>query len=839
MLEISSKQYTVTLLKHSCFFFLLTVFFFLSCPLHGQTVNNLDRIRVEELTDEQVNRFILEINRLGIKDDDVEIRALQQGMNPDEVVKLRNRLSAARKSINAANRGLLQPQANNSKAEISDSIKLAEKSPLSDFTGVFSELQSKNFGADVFINPKSTFEPNLRLPTPKNYILAADDELLIDVFGYSEANYRLKVSPEGLIRIPLAGPISVSGLTIEQAKRNITNMLANSVYTNIKSGRTKVDVNLANIRSIKVTIIGEATFPGTYTLPSVATAYNALYACSGINSNGSFRNIQVIRDNKTVAGIDVYDYLVNGRKNNDITLMDDDVIKINTYAVRIELKGEVKKPGTYDVSDGESLDKIIKYAGGFTENAYKNRIRVFRNTEKDREIATLKENEIGQIIPRGGDTYLIGKILNRFTNRISIKGSVYRPGEYELKTGMTILKLLEEADGLREDAFLSRGIIHRFKDDLSPEIIAFDLEQLINGKVDDILLKKEDRITIYSKFDLKEGYYVSISGEVSSPGFFLYEEGLTIQDLILMAGGVKESASLQRVEVSRRIKGEDGFDPKNPKTAVIFQKDVSMDMRGYTGKDTLTLAPFDEVTIYSSPGYFVQKNVVIEGEVKFAGKYTLESKNDRISDLVKRAGGITKEAYLKGAVLVRSRNFTKSEQKNAELGLTNLLKQNYNSGTPAPLLQLTYEQVVSKKSDNVGINLEYILDNPMSQYDLLLNDGDTLRIPKELQTVRVSGEVLYPTLVRYNKSDKFKDYITGAGGFNERSARRKAYVVNANGSATGTKSFFFIKSYPKVRPGSEIFVPLKRERARISTLEGLTIGTTLVTLLAILLNVTK
>jgi protein involved in polysaccharide export with SLBB domain len=815
-------------------------FLFLQNPVSGQTTpNNLGRIRVDELTDEQINRFVLDINRQGIKDDQIEIQALQQGINPDEIIKLRHRLSAARKSINAANRGLLQPQANNSKVEMQDSVKSEEKLPLSNFAGVFSELQSKNFGADVFANPKSTFEPNLRLPTPKNYILAADDELLIDVFGYSEANYRLKVSPEGLIRIPLAGPVSVSGLTIEEAGRRITNILANSIYTNIKSGRTKVDVNLANIRSIKVTIIGEATFPGTYTLPSVATVYNALYACSGINSNGSFRNVQVIRNNKTVAGIDIYNYLANGSRKNDITLMDDDVIKINTYDTRIELKGEVKKPGVYDVSDGETLEKIIRYAGGFTENAYKNRIRVFRNTEKDREITTLKEEEISKAFPRAGDTYIIGKILNRFTNRLSIKGSVYRPGEYQLKEGMTVLKLIDEADGLREDAFLSRGVIHRVKDDLSPEIIAFDLEQLLTGKAEDITLKKEDRVTIYSKFDLKEGYYVTINGEVSSPGFFLYEEGLTIQDLILMAGGVKESASLQRVEVSRRIKGEDGFDPKNPKTAVIFQKDVSMDLKGFTGKDTLTLAPFDEVTIYASPGYFVQKNVVIEGEVKFAGKYTLESKNDRISDLVKRAGGTTKEAYLKGAVLVRSRNFSKSEQNNAELGLTNLLKQNYNSGTAAPLLQLTYEQAVNKKSDNVGINLELILDNPMSQFDLLLNDGDTLRIPKELQTVRVSGEVLYPTLVRYNKGDKFKDYITGAGGFNERSARRKAYVVNANGSATGTKSFFFIRSYPKVRPGSEIFVPLKRERSRVSTLEGITIGTTLVTLLAILLNVTK
>jgi protein involved in polysaccharide export with SLBB domain len=536
----------------------------------------------------------------------------------------------------------------------------------------------------------------------------------------------------------------------------------------------------------------------------------------------------------------VYDYLVNGSKKNDITLKENDVIKINTYNIRVELKGEIKKPGIYDVANNETIEKIIEYAGGFNEYAYKNKIQVFSNSETDRQISTLKEAQIKNTIPKAGDTYIIGKILNRFTNRIGIKGSVYRPGEYELKQGMTVLQLIEEADGLREDAFLSRAIIHRLKNDLSPEIIAFDLEQLKNGAAKAIELKKEDRITIYSKFDLKEGYYVTIDGEVSAPGIFLYEQGLTIQDLILMAGGLKESASLKRIEVSRRIKGEDAANAAtNRKAAIIFQKDINLNLRDSLFTDTLTLSPFDEVTIYTAPGYLVQKNVVIEGEVKFAGKYTLEGKSDRISDLVKRAGGITSEAYLDGAVLTRTKKYSKSEQNNTEQGLNNLLKQNYSSGTPAPLLQSVYNDFLQKKSENVGINLERILENPASKYDLLLNDGDTLRIPKELQTVRVNGEVLYPALVRYNKSNKFKDYISGAGGFSERSAKRKSYIVNANGSAKGTKSFFFIKNYPKVYPGSEIFVPVKRERARVSVLEGITIGTTLVTLTAILLNLVK
>jgi protein involved in polysaccharide export with SLBB domain len=821
------------------FRFVLLLFVSFSCtPLFSQTADEFSRIRAEELTDEQVRRFILEAERLGLNDEQTEMQVLRGGMNPDEVAKLKARIAAVRKSVYATGQ-VSQSHRLKSGGQARDSINALERAPVTDFSSAFAELKSRHFGSEVFNNPRSSFEPNLRLPTPANYVLAADDELLIDVSGYSEASYKLKVTPEGVIRIPSAGVVYVVGLTIEQARKNIIARLSSTIYTGIKSGKTKVDVNLGGIRSIKVTVIGEAMLPGTYTLPSVATVYNALYACSGIGDNGSYRNIQLIRNSKTVAVVDVYEYLVNGNKQGDIRLMDNDIIKINTYKVRIEVKGEVKKPGIYDVADKETLDKIIEYAGGFTENAYKNRIQLYSNTDRDRQITTLKEDQAKTMFPKAGDTYIVGKILNRFTNRLAIKGAVFRPGEYELKAGMTVLQLIEEADGLREDAFLSRGVIHRLKDDLSPEIISFDLEQLKNGKAADIVLKKEDRITIYSRFDLKEGHYVTISGEVSSPGIFLYEEGLTINDLVLMAGGLKESASLRRIEVSRRVKAVDTSANGDIKTAIIFQRDIKADLRDSSSASFQPLAPFDEVTIYAVPGYSVQKNVVIEGEIKFAGKYSLENKNERISDLVKRAGGITKEAYLKGAVLVRTRNLTKTEQNNSDQGLVNLLKQNYSSGAPSPYLQFTYEEYLRKKSDNVGINLEVILENPSSQYDLLLNDGDTLRIPSQLQTVRVSGEVLYPALVRFNKNYRFKDYIQGAGGFNERSARKKSYVVNANGSAEGTKSFFFIKNYPEIKPGSEIFVPIRRERARISVLEGVTLGTTLVTLVAILLNVTK
>ncbi len=814
------------------FLFFSLVFVAQICA-NAQNTIDLSNVKVEELTDDQVRKFIIESDRAGLGDDEIEQHALQLGMNPVELVKLKEKMQSVRKSLTASNYKSLQGQGKTN--AIQDSVSALEQKPVTDINAPFNELKTKNFGSEIFNNPKLTFEPNLRLPTPKNYLLAADDELVIDVSGYSEASYHLKVSPEGIIRIPVAGSVAVNGLTIEQAKKSITRKLANTIYSAIKTGNTTVEVTLGAIRSIKVTIIGEAMLPGTYTLPSLATAYNALYACGGPNTNGSFRDIQVIRDNKVIATIDVYQYLASGDKKNDIRLMDQDVIKINTYLVRVELKGEVKKPGLYDVAKNETLGQILNYAGGFTDNAYTARVQVFKNTNKDRKVTTITESQIANITPGKGDTYIIGKILNRFTNRVSIKGAVYRPGEYELKDSMTLLQLVNEADGVREDAFMNRGTIHRLKDDLSPEIISFDLDKLLNGKMNDITLRREDRINIFSKFDLKEGYYVSIEGEVSSPGIFLYEDGITVQDLIMMAGGLKEAASIKRVEIARRVKDADTAKALNRRTAIIYQQDINPDLKDNAGVTKFTLQPFDEVYIYPAPGYFVQKNVVIEGEVLYGGKYSLQAKNDRISDLVKRAGGLTPEAYLQGAVLVRTRNFSRIEQNNNEQGFSNLIKQNFEAGA-APALLANQLAISRRNSDHVGIDLPKILASPGSEYDLLLNDGDTLRIPKQLQTVRVNGEVLYPTLVRYNDRFNFKDYIIGAGGFSERAAKKRSYVVNANGSVKGTKSFLFIRNYPRVKPGSEIYIPIKRERERLRTVEVVTIIVSLVTLAAISYN---
>lgn len=818
---------TLTIPAVLCLLLMMLFFHQAEC----QQVTDLSNIRIEELTDEQIRRFLIELDNRSITDDQLDGLILQHGLSPIELAKLKNRIRLARRQFN------IKPSGEN--AVSNDSLQKKERRPLEDLNKLLAELKGKNFAADLFYNPKISFEPVLNIPTPKNYLLASSDEIQVEVSGVSEASYRLKISAEGTIRIPQAGAIILSGRTIEEARKVIEQRLSSTIYSSIKSGRTRVDVSLAAIRTIRINIIGEATVPGTYSLPSLATVFHALYACGGPGSNGSYRDIELIRKNRVTGKIDVYQYLANGNRKSDMVLQDQDIIKINPYQVRVELKGEVKKPGIYDVTEGETMNQILSYAGGFTDLAYTGKIQVFSNNDNERFISTRSGKDFQKYIPRKGDVYIVGKILNRFSNRVNIIGAVYRPGDYELSDNMTINGLISLAEGLREDAFLSRGIIHRLKPDLSPELVPFDLER-INRKLDpDIVLQKEDRVEVYSKFDLKESFFISIDGEVSNPGTFLFEEGMTVNDVILLSGGIKESSSLKRVEISRRVKDTAAQKAADAQTALIYQQEIRPDLRDSGSFGQFKLQPFDQIVIRTAPGYYIQKNVVVEGEILFSGKYTLGAKNDRISDLIKRAGGLSPAAYLAGAVLVRTRNFNRTEQANYEQGIKNLVKQNLINGTTPNLVQAQVYDLVDKKSDFVGIDLQKILDNPHSEFDLFLNDGDTLRIPRQLQTVRVSGEVLYPTLVRYDESFRFKDYVLSAGGFADRSSKKRSYVVYPNGSIRGTRSFLFFKNYPRLSPGAEIYIPLRRERERLRTGEVITLGATLVSMMAILFSAIK
>ncbi len=783
------------------------------------SLQNISTIKIDELTDEQIADFWTKTQANGLTINQLEMEAKRRNMPTEEFNKLKDRINNLQNNSNLKSK--------NSNITYRKSINKGEKSEKE-----ISSEKSKIYGAELFNNKNLTFEPNLKMATPQNYQLGPDDELLIDIYGYSEESMNLKVSPDGNIRIPLAGIVQVSGLTIEQAKIRIIKSLS-QVYDRILTGETKVNITLGNIRSIKVIIVGEANLPGTYTLPSLATVFNALYASGGPNINGSMRNIKVIRNNKTIAVLDIYDFMLKAEANGNIRLQDQDIIKINPYENKIEIEGEVKRTGFFEVQKNETLKDIINFAGGFTNDAYKEKIKVIRNTNKEKSVADIQQELYGIFTPKSGDVYTIDKLLARFENRVQINGAVFRPGTYALENGLTILKLITKADGLKEDAFLTRAIIYRLKEDNSLTMLSINLEDAKNGKVQDIVLQREDIIQIASKLDLKESYNVSIYGQVLKPGLFPFAQNMKIEDLIIAAGGFKEDASFNRVEVSRR-KYDIDKTKTNTEIAIIKQFDLDKDLKDNPNLK-FELEPFDIITVYRMPGYETQKNVSIEGEVLYPGSYTLEKNTERISDLLKRSGGLTAASSVDGIILLRKRIKSESENLIQYNKLKALKKQSKDTAD-------INDKIVEENEleyDIVGIDVTKILKKPGSKADLLLREGDLIKVPNEKQTVLVSGEVLYPVRVNVNNASGLKGFVNNAGGFSSKALRRKAYVVYANGTVKATNSFLFLKFYPKIKPGSEIVIPKRDVKKGTSIAEITAIASTFTTIVFLIYTIQK
>lgn len=837
-------------LKMNKLFKILSLLLFLGISIPAfaqQNPQNLSNIRVDELSDDQVRAFMRQVEASGLGDAQLEQIAQARGMRPEEVKKLRervNKLKTATKSQSDPNK--VSSKRNNDargyEAE-QDSIQ-TQKDPETEAEKALAELRSKIFGADLFKNKNQTFVPNLNIATPKGYVIGPNDELLIDITGDSEVSYELKVSPEGTIKIEYVGIVPVAGLTIEAATSRIKTRMS-SVYAGLRSGRTRLNVAIGDIRSIKVILTGEVNTPGTYTLPSLANVFNALYSSGGPTEKGSFRAIELIRSGKKIATLDIYDFLMKGEIANNLKLQDQDIIRIPVYQSRIEIVGEVKRPGIYELKNDESYANLLNYAGGFTENAYQARVKVLKNTDTERKIADIAKEQFSTYLPNSGDKYFVDRVLERFTNRVQIEGAVFRPGAYELEPGMKLSQLIQKADGLKEDAFMSRGYITRLKADNQTQMISFDVAAIISGKTLDISLQREDIISISSIFDLQEEYKVSIDGEVREPGEFDYAQNMTLEELIIQAGGFSESASPQRVEISRRVKSSDQ-NSVQAKTAEVFQINIEKDLNLSVPK--FELQPFDIVSVRSSIGYEIQRQVKIEGEVLYPGMYTISNKNERVSDLVERAGGLTALAYAKGASLKREgvakvRGLDKDNEKaKAELAeeekaRLNQLKRLQESTSDTSNLSIKEDEVL--KNVYVGINLEKILASPKSSADLILEEGDVLRIPKELQTVKVNGEVLYPVTTSYSKGRAFKYYISQGGGFSEKSVRKRAYVIYANGSVRSTRKVFLFNNYPSIEPGAEVFVPKKEAKRPISAGEIVGISSALASLAVIILNLVK
>ncbi len=802
----------------------------LSFNLSTFAQTNYATVKVDEMSDAQILQIMKEAEVIGYTTEAQLIQlAAARGMKEEEIQKFK--LRAAK----------LKEQGSST---VTDKVGTTrEVNGLIEEENVATEKKEaapKIFGEDLFRNGKITFEPNLRIATPKGYIIGPDDKLLIDLTGDNEVSYNLQVSTEGVITLPYVGRVAVGGLTIEQAMAKIRSNMSKT-YPALGSGRTSLAVNLGNIRSVKVTITGQIVKPGTYTLSSLSTIYNALYASGGPSLNGSFRNIQIIRNNKIIAKIDVYDFLLRGIQQNNIRLQDQDVIYIPAFEKRVEITGEVKQAALYEVLNGETLQDVIDFAKGFTTEAYTAKIKAFQNTAKERQLTDIDAADFSTYAPKNGDKYIVEAILDRFVNRVEITGAIFRPGQYELEKGLTLKGLITKADGVTEDAFLARGYITRLNPDNTPSLISFDLSKILSGTAADIPLQREDKITISSLFDLRDEYKITIQGEVRAGGTFDYADNMTLESVIQMAGGFKEGATPSRIEVSRRVKNADASSA-SARTAEVFLINVDKDLK-LQGKPFL-LKPFDIITVRNAEGYSVQKEVKLEGEVLFPGKYTIMRKDERISELINRAGGLTTSAYASGASLKRpgaakvnpsDKNAIDAKEEEDKKWLN--LKRLQENGVTDTLDAEVEQQLI--QSDLVGIDLVKILKSPLSNQDLIVEDGDVIRVPRTLQTVKVTGEVLNPNSIVYLRGKSLRQYIDGAGGFTFNARKGGTYVRYANGSAAAVSKFLFFNNYPAVKPGSEIIVPKRAQREKMSLQGWIGMGTGLASLAAIIVSLLK
>ncbi|CAK7082158.1 MAG: hypothetical protein PARBA_03544 [Parabacteroides sp.] len=665
------------------------------------------------------------------------------------------------------------------------------------------------FGREIFLSKKLTFAPSLNIPTPKDYILSAGDEVRINVWGNSQLNLKLKISPDGTVIIPNLGPVLLSGHTIESAESSLQQELGriiSDLSDGSGEGNTFLSLSLNKVRSIKVNILGEADTPGTYTLPAYATLFNALYAAGGVNDIGSLRSIKVFRNSKEVADLDVYDFLLHGKTDNNIRLEENDMIIVGPYEGLAAAKGKVKRNRIFEMKKGETLKNLLHMAGGFTGDAYTQDVQIKRKFGRRYQIATVTENDFATFVMQDGDTLSVDSVIPFYENRLVVTGSVWRPGEYELSSNLhTVKQLISLAGGLKGDEFTGRAQLTRLNPDFTTTILAIDVRGILNGTSEDIELQEEDKLHFPSIFDLREPYTIKVCGAVNLGDTVLpYHHNMTVEDAIVLAGGLKEAAATINVEVARRMKDPDMTTNNPTQIAKQFNFTLSEGLQVLSGDTVFTLEPFDEVFVRYSPGYEAQQVVKVDGEIMFQGDYVLSKKNLRLSDLITKAGGMKPGAYVKGASLKRT--LTEDEKRRVET----LLKMSQNKGSAEAMEGMN----LNIKEYPVGIDLMKALANPGSADDVILRDGDKLFIPQQQSTVNISGAVMYENSITYNKGVSVKEYIMQAGGYQD-IARKYPIVVYMNGKVQTTKrTFIFFKKYPKVEPGCEILVPAKTARDR-------------------------
>lgn len=681
------------------------------------------------------------------------------------------------------------------------------------------------FGHNIFSNKDLTFAPNENLATPENYKLGPGDEVIIDIWGTNQNTIRQTISPDGFISIEGIGLVYLTGMTVKDADKYMRKQL-NKIYSVAGEGaQSDIKLTLGALRTIQVNVMGEVKVPGTYFLSSLSSVYHALYRAGGFTDLGSLRNIELIRNGKKIVDVDVYDFIVKGQSPDDVTLQDGDIILVPTYEMIVDVAGNVKRPMKYEMKDGETVKSLLDYAGGFKGDAYTKNINLIRRNGREYQVYTVMSTDYETFSLMDADSLTIGTIIDKYENRVEVRGAVYRPGSYQLSEQInTVGKLIDVADGLKGDAFTNRALIHRERKDLTLEVIAVDLKAILNGSAPDVALQENDILFVSSIHDLQDLGIITVNGEVARPGTFVFADNMTIEDAIIQAGGLLESASTAKVDVSRRIK-----DPMSNEAIDTLARTYTFTIKdGFVldGSEEFVLQPYDQIYVRKSPIYNVQGHVTVDGEVLYPGQYALAQKDMRLSDVIAQSGGITKWAYIKGAKL--ERQMTEEEKARQEATIEFM----ENSKDSIDVKKLDLETVYT-----VGIDLEAALAKPGSDFDVVLRDGDKLIVPELLNTVKISGTVMYPNTVAYNPSMTVKDYITMAGGYGFKAKRSRAYVIYMNGTVAKAKK---AKS-AVVQPGCEIVVPGKRENEN-SLQQFLSIASTsssIATMLATVYNIIK
>jgi protein involved in polysaccharide export with SLBB domain len=774
--------------------------------------SDLSTLKVDNLSDADVSKVKAQLLANNATIEQVEPMAVAKGMSSSEFAKLKMRLGAA------ATNTMINRDADNF---IGQNTRTQEEIV---YAKVKDAPNNLVFGSEMFDNPTLNFEPNLKLATPVNYILGPGDELQVSVYGVQEYNAGIAVSVEGKVSIQYVGQISVAGMSIEAATQKIKAAMS-KVYSTIGSGQSQVAVSLSRIRTIRVTIIGSKQ-PGNYSISSLATVYNALFLGGGPGENESYRNIELIRNNKIYTTVDIYKFLVNGDQSENVGLKDNDVIRIPAYNQRVTLEGQVKRPGIFEMKPGETFADLLSFASGFNEFAYTASVNVLQKTAKEFKVQDIKAAQFNSYKPLSGDVFRVTKILNRFENRIKIDGAVFRPETYSFYEGMRVTDLIAKADGLKEDAYSKRARVIRLKSDLTTEIINVDLEKVLEGNLEaDLSLKKEDVVTIYSILDFTEAYEITIEGEIKKPGTYVYYEGLTLNDLFIQAGGLTGSAS-KRVEVARMITSEE-VDESNFNKVELFNLEIAPDNNEQV--INFSLSPFDVVNIRKMSVYRKPEMVVVSGAVAYPGKYVLANKQAKVYDIIKRAGGLTSLANVEGVKIKRP---VQAEQIEAITSVD----LNLEDSAEVKLAKKLKEDV---KFTIIPVDWRSVVKNQDSNTNVILFPGDEIEIVTFTEGVKVTGNVLLTSEIPYEKYKGFGYYVDAVGGIDAKGWKKKAYIIYPNGKADVTKSFLFFRNYPKVTPGSQIIVPEKPEVKKMSTGEFVSISGVLASLAGVIIAILR